>query len=405
MRIEPIRVLAVIVALASLHPPTAAAQPASAPPTVAAQPAPAPATAAPLTAEQLDQLVAPIALYPDPLLAQILMAASYPLEVVEADRWLQVPANGALQGDALTAAVQQQPWDPSIKSLVPFPAVLRMMDQNLGWTEQLGDAFLAQQADVMDAVQRLRRSAEAAGSLASTPQQTLSTSDQGIVIEPANPAAVYVPAYNPWCAYGPWPYADYPPYYFGVSPAYCVPILAFGPAFYPPFGYWAWGFFEWRRHHIRIDHQRFLQFHARFAPPGGIWQHNPAHRHGVPYRNPQTAARFLGANAAPQRQFRGFPPAEIAAPRAMPVAPHAVPVAPRVERAPTVLRGPVRAPAPQRPVAPAFQSFGRGAETRSEAARGFSSRTAPVPHFAPAPAVRVAPAPAVRGGGGIGLHR
>ena len=138
------------------------------------QPAPAPGASA-LTAEQLDQLVAPIALYPDPLIAQILMAATYPLEVVEADRWLRIPANAALKGDALTAALQQQPWDPSVKSLVPFPQLLRMMDSNLHWTEQLGDAFLAQQADVMDAVQRLRQRAQAAGSLASTPQQTVST--------------------------------------------------------------------------------------------------------------------------------------------------------------------------------------------------------------------------------------
>jgi hypothetical protein len=132
--------------------------------TAISQPIPA-RGASPLTAEQFDQLVAPIALYPDPLIAQILMAATYPLEVVEADRWLQIPANAALRGDALTAALQQLPWDPSIKSLVPFPQLLHMMDANLQWTEQLGDAFLAQQADVMDAVQRLRKRAQAAGAL------------------------------------------------------------------------------------------------------------------------------------------------------------------------------------------------------------------------------------------------
>ena len=125
--------------------------------TAAPQPAPPAPGGPPLTAEQLDQLVAPIALYSDPLVAQIMMAATYPLEVVEADRWLQIPANTALKGDALTATLQQQTWDPSVKSLVPFPQLLHMMDSNLGWTEQLGDAFLAQQADVMDAVQRLRQ--------------------------------------------------------------------------------------------------------------------------------------------------------------------------------------------------------------------------------------------------------
>ena len=150
--------------------------------TGAPQPVPA-VDASPLTAEQLDRLVAPIALYPDPLIAQILMAATYPLEVVEADRWLQIPGNAALKGDALIAALQQQHWDPSIKSLVSFPRFLHTMDANLDWTEQLGDAFLARQANVMDAVQRLRQRAQAAGSLASTPQQTVSTEDQEIAIE------------------------------------------------------------------------------------------------------------------------------------------------------------------------------------------------------------------------------
>ena len=164
-----------------------------------------------LTAEQLDQLVAPIALYPDSLIAQILMAATYPLEVVEADRWLRNAANAALTGGALTAALQQLPWDPSVKSLVPFREVLHLMNANLDWTEQLGDAFLAGQADVMDAVQRLRLRARAAGSLASTPQQTVSTEDQEVTIEPANPDVLYLPVYNPWCAYGAWPYPDYPP--------------------------------------------------------------------------------------------------------------------------------------------------------------------------------------------------
>jgi hypothetical protein len=203
--------------------------------------APAPASAAsPLAAAQLERLVAPIALYPDPLVAQILIAATYPLEIVEADRWRQIPANAALRGDALTVALQQQSWDPSIKSLVPFPQVLQMMDSNLDWTEQLGDAFLAQPADVMDAVQRLRQRAQAANSLSSTPQQTVLTEDQEIMIEPANPEIVYVPAYNPWCVYGTWPYPDYPPFYFDPWAGYCVPadyLIAFGTGFYP-FGFW-----------------------------------------------------------------------------------------------------------------------------------------------------------------------
>jgi hypothetical protein len=380
-----IRVTAGIIALMSLVPLTAAPQTAPAAPSGPA-----------LTAEQLEQLVSPIALYPDPLVAQILMAATYPLEVVEADRWLQIPVNTALTGDTLTAALQQQPWDPSIKSLVPFPQLLHMMDNNLDWTEQLGDAFLAQQADVMDAVQRLRQRAEAAGSLASTPQQTVSTQDQEIMIEPVNPDIIYVPAYNPWCIYGPWPYPAYPPFYFGSWPGYCVPadaFLAFGIGIYPPFGFWAWGSFDWRHHDVRIDHDRFQQFHARHEPPDGIWQHDPAHRDGVPYRDPGTTARFLGGAAAAQRDFRGFAPEPAAVPQAGPAMP-------------SVLRGPAAVShpsagisAPQRAAPPAFESFGGGAQVRGESSRGFSSRTAPATSF------HAAPAPSFHGGSSTGGRR
>src|SRR5580698_9318133 len=139
-----------------------------------------------LSEGQLDQLTAPIALYADPLLGQILMAATYPLEVVEAHRWLQDPANAALKGDQLVAALQQQSWDLSVKSLVPYPQILQMMDSDLDWTERIGDAFLGQQQAVMDSIQRLRKRAAGAGALTSTPQQTVSTEDQDIQIEPAS---------------------------------------------------------------------------------------------------------------------------------------------------------------------------------------------------------------------------
>lgn len=347
----------------------------------------------PLTAEQIDRLVAPIALYPDPLLAQILIASTYPLEVVEADRWLQVPANAALRGDDLTAVLRQQPWDPSIKSLSAFRGVLRMIDDNLSWTEQLGNAFLAQQADVMDAVQRLRRLAETAGSLASGPQQTVSGPQSEIAIEPVSPETVYVPVYNPLCAFGAWPAPDYPPYSFGTWSGYCVPVLEFGGGIYPSFGFWAWGFFEWRRHHIRIDHNRFAQFHPRHEPSGEVWQHNPAHRHSVPYADPGTAARFLGPAATARREFRGFPATE-AAPRAGGVA--ATPPGDSV-LTPNVIRG-VREPEITEP--PFFQSFGRGADARGDAARGFSSRMSPpraMPAM-PAPSFHAAPPPSFGGG-------
>jgi uncharacterized membrane protein YgcG len=352
--------------------------------TAAAQPAPgqpvAPASAAAeLTAKQVERLVASIALYPDLLVAQILMAATYPLEVVEADRWLQVRANAALKGDALTVALQKEPWDPSIKSLVAFPQVLHMMDSNLDWTEQVGDAFLAQQADVMDAIQRLRQRAQAAGALASTPQQTVATEDQEIMIEPANPEIVYVPVYNPWCVYGAWPYPDYPPFYFDPWSGYCVPadyLLAFGVGFYP-FGFWDWGRFEWRHHIIRVDHDRFERFHTGHEPAGGIWQHDPAHRHGVPYRDPATAARFNPAGTA--RGFRGFAPTPATTPLVKPAVPS-------VGRGPAAIGRPAPSlTVPQRTVPPAFQSFGRGSQVRGESERGFSSRmtspAAPMPSF------------------------
>ena len=176
------------------------------------QPPPAPA-AAPLTPGQLDQLTAPIALYPDALVGQILMAATYPLEVVEAARWVQQPANASLKGDQLAAALVQQPWDPSVKSLVVFPQILKMMNGNLTWTEQLGDAFLAAQSAVMDSVQRLRQQAEAAGKLQSTAQMVVSTVGGLIVIAPPDPNSVYVPVYNPNDIYGAWAYpvAQSPP--------------------------------------------------------------------------------------------------------------------------------------------------------------------------------------------------
>jgi hypothetical protein len=343
----------------------------------------------PLTAAQLDQLVAPIALYPDSLIAQILMAATYPLEVVEADRWLRLPANAALKGDALTAALQQQPWDPSIKSLVAFPQLVHTMDSNLNWTEQLDDAFLAQQPDVMDAVQHLRLRAQAAGSLASTPQQAVSTENREIMIEPASPDIVYVPTYNPWCVYGAWPAPDYPPFLFAPAAANCASggqLIAFGAGL-APFGFWAWGNFDWHHHAIRINHDRFQQFRSGGEPGGEIWQHDRTHRHGVPYRDPATTARFLGPSGAALRGYRGF-----AAPIVQPaIVPRARPEVPLAGHGPAAIVRPPAEPAPPpRPVPPAFESFGRGAQVRGEAARGFSSRIAPTPSM-PAPSFHAAP--------------
>lgn len=177
-----------------------------------------------LSQAQLASLVAPIALYPDPLVSQILMASTYPLEVAEAANWQS--ANSNLQGDARDQALQQESWDASVKSLVSFPPVLQMMGSQLSWTQNLGDAVLAQQSDVMSVIQALRAKAQDAGALQSSAQQTVSGGNgDPIIIEPANPQMVYVPTYNPSVVYGAWPYPAYPPV------AYYPPGYVSGMAF------------------------------------------------------------------------------------------------------------------------------------------------------------------------------
>jgi hypothetical protein len=212
----------------------------------ARQDAPAPAQAPPYaqqTPEQIQQLVAPIALYPDSLVAQILAASTFPEQVVEADRWVQ--AHPDLKGDTLGQAIDQQPWDPSVKALAAFPSVLGNMDKNLSWTSSLGDAYYNQQQDVMDAVQAMRQRAEQAGNLKTTPQQIVSTQGSTVIIQPADPQIVYVPAYDPWLAYGgpigPWPgWYPYPGIWYGGP--YLSFGLGFGIGFYGGFG---WGWNNW----------------------------------------------------------------------------------------------------------------------------------------------------------------
>jgi hypothetical protein len=330
-----------------------------------------------LTPAQLDQLLAPIALYPDPLLAEILMASTYPLEVVEAERWLQDPGNAALTGDALASALEGQAWDPSVKSLVPYPQILGLLDGRLDWTERLGEAFLADQAAVMDSLQRLRQRAQAAGKLSSPPQQVVTDQDQAITIEPANPNVVYVPVYQPVLAFAPWPYPDYPPYYF---PDYfdvaVVGRFGFGwygwPIFVP---FWGWSNWDWHHHGIGLNPERFAGLNHHYPPLGrGHWVHDPYHRHGVPYRDPVNRARFPRSPAVsePPRVLRGYPtgPAEPFHP--------GPPVQRQIE--PPINRSPAQR------VPPAFESFGSGAAARTQAERGFSSQHAAPsvqPHFAP----------------------
>ena len=224
--------------------------------------------------EQLQQLVAPIALYPDSLVAQILAASTFPEEVVEADRWVQ--ANPDLKGDALGKAVDQQPWDPSVKALAAFPAVLGNMDKNLSWTSSLGDAYYNQQPDVMDAVQVMRRKAQDAGALKTTPQEVVKAEGPNIDIEPADPDVVYVPAYDPWLVYGypvvAWPgWYPYPGIWFGG------PYLSFGIGFpigwYGGFG-WGWGHwgFDWHNHYAMYNHGRYYSGSRTFYNRGNAYR-------------------------------------------------------------------------------------------------------------------------------------
>lgn len=279
------------------------------PPQAQGQPAPA---APPLPARQLDDLVAPIALYPDTLLSEILVASTYPLEVVEAQQWLQQNRN--LKGQQLMDAAQKQNWDPSVQALVAFPDVLAKLNQDVRWTTDLGNAFLAQQGEVMAAVQRMRARAEADGKLESTPQENVTTTTQNgqtaIQIEPPNPQVVYVPVYNPAYVWGPPAYGYYPPLLYpplDVGFSFLPGIdLGFyfggGWGLYGGFG-WGWGP-NWFAGNIIVNPYFFHRFGFRDFHPGfrgsDIWAHNPEHRLGVAYPDRALAERFRGNEA-----FRG----------------------------------------------------------------------------------------------------
>lgn len=279
-----------------------------------------------LSKEQLEQLASPIALYPDSLLSQILMASTYPLEVVEAHRWQK--ANEKLEGDPLAKALQKQSWDASVKSLVNFPQVLNMMNERLSWTQQLGNAVLGQQKEVMEAVQRLRFKANEAGNLKTTTQQTVIVEKEIIRIEPAKTEVIYVPSYNPTVVYGTWPYPYYappPPYYPpGYVAGAAVIGFAAGVACSQAWGY-SWGHCDWHGGDIDIDVNRNTnlnrnidrernQTRQNISKRGGeggrgSWNHDASHRKGVGYADRKTAQRFdRGGNAQRQRsreQFRG----------------------------------------------------------------------------------------------------
>ncbi len=263
--------------------------------------------------EELTQMLAPIALYPDSLIAQILMASTYPLEVVEAERW--VHQNKDLKGDALNEALKEKAWDPSIKSLCHFPDVLFAMSDKLDQTRKLGDAFLSQEGDVMDTIQELRRKAEDQGNLKTTEEQQVIVEQDDIRIEPTNPEVVYVPIYDPLYVYGPWWYPAYPPYYWYYPPGFIITggYISFGPRIFIGVGLFSWVWFDWHFHHIHTDihkTRRFRRHHDRRDFDRPIWRHDPGHRRGVAYRDRRTSERF---GARPPRvspvspETRGFP--------------------------------------------------------------------------------------------------
>jgi hypothetical protein len=244
--------------------------------TAPASTAPTPVQAAQETPEQLQQLVAPIALYPDALVAQILAASTYPAQVVEADRWMQEHSN--LKGDQLAQEVNKQNWDPSVKALMQFPTVLANLDKNITWTSGLGDAYTNQPQDVMNAVQVMRQRAQQSGNLQSTPQQTVSTQGQTIVIQPVNPQVVYVPEYDPWIVYG-YPVVAYPGWYsypglYIGSPGIAFG-LGFGVGFFSGFG---WGFhnwgFDWGAHRVFFNHNVYVSHSRTFVDRGAFARGN-----------------------------------------------------------------------------------------------------------------------------------
>jgi len=311
-----------------------------------AQPAPpaqagTPADVKPFKPEELEQIAAPIALYPDSVVAQVLMASTYPLEIVQANRW--VIENKDLKGDALTAALEKNNWDPSIKSLVNFPQVLAMMSKQLDWTTKLGDAFIADQKAVMNAVQKLRAKAQAEGNLKDTAEQKVIVEQaqpaqtvivqgsppppQIIKIESASPEVVYVPTYDPTVVYGAWPYPAYPPpppYYPPGYVASSVVSFGAGVAVGAAWGY-AWGGCQWGRGNVDVNVNQNANINGNINRQSysaniqnrnvtrqgdqNTFQHDPAHRKAVSYRD-QATAKQLGlpqtADAAKARDsFRG----------------------------------------------------------------------------------------------------
>jgi Protein of unknown function (DUF3300) len=269
------------------------------------QPSSAPAEASRISNDQLDSLVAPIALYPDPLLAQTLAASTYPLEILQLHQWMA--KNPGLKDKALFDAASKQPWDPSVQAMAALPDVVKRLADDIQWTTDLGNAFLAQESDVMDAVQRMRRTAENKGTLTSTSQQRVETqvieSKEVIVIEQADPQVVYVPSYNPTVVYGA-PIYPYPPIYYpsaGYYAAGAAISFGVGVAMGAAWGGGGWGWNAgWGHNDININNNNNFVRNSNINSnrTGNIsnnWQHRPEHRGGAPYRDRATAEKFGGA--------------------------------------------------------------------------------------------------------------
>jgi hypothetical protein len=249
--------------------------------------------------EELDSLLAPIALYPDEVLTQILVAATYPLEVAQAQQWLK--QNKSLKGDALQAALKDKKWDASVKSLIAFPDVLTMMSEKLEWTQKLGDAFLAQQKDVMDTVQKLRKKALEAGNLKTSKEQEIKKDGDIIIIQSANPQVIYVPTYNYTVVYGPWPYPAYPPYPVYVYPPPGAAVVAFSAGVVIGAAWHGHGCYpDYHGGSINIDRSININRPSGTRPSGGArpeqWKHNPEHRQGVSYRDNSTRDKYSPEN-------------------------------------------------------------------------------------------------------------
>jgi hypothetical protein len=261
------------------------------------------------TPAELDQMLAPIALYPDTILSHVLIAATYPLEIVQADRWVR--DNPGLEAEGAVAAADAQDWDPSVKALVAFPQILERMSDDLAWTQKLGDAFLDDEAEVMDAIQRLRNHAYASGNLDRVEHLRVQREKEIIIIEPAQERIVYVPVYDTRVVYGRWWWDDYPPIYWHypahytfVHGFYWGPRIHIGSSFY-------FSSFHWhRRQVVYVDHHRHHHrphFHSGRAivryEGARHWRHNPVHRRGVAYRN-ERAQQHFGSNRQDYRSAR-----------------------------------------------------------------------------------------------------